>query len=281
MTQRARIERKSAPLDSEFGRSMVARWFSADQIATIPTHPNGSMKGWIVWDKVVEGGWVVDGPGEGNGHVALPGTRNVRVEINHEPFISSTGRADTNAQPIVVAKPVLPQPAPAPAPVVLEDEGIRRIRELFALAKSKGLKSPKIRLLSTGGAHGAQKLVVKAAGPSSRHTGQLLVTDQNGYGGVYFGRIDSAGRFIASESAKRAMPDTMTDVENALRDMGSDPAKTASAYGRCTGACCFCGLELTDGRSIAVGYGPICADKYGLPWGEVRAPAGTVTVTRG
>jgi hypothetical protein len=53
----------------------------------------------------------------------------------------------------------------------------------------------------------------------------------------------------------------------------------ATAYGRRMGECCFCGLTLTDGRSIAVGYGPICAGKWGLPWGEERVAAGNASVT--
>jgi hypothetical protein len=34
---------------------------------------------------------------------------------------------------------------------------------------------------------------------------------------------------------------------------------------------------LSDDRSTAVGYGPICADHYGLPWGEAAAPAAEAT----
>ncbi len=34
-------------------------------------------------------------------------------------------------------------------------------------------------------------------------------------------------------------------------------------------AAALCGLDLTDERSTSAGYGPICAGKYGLPWGEV------------
>ena len=32
--------------------------------------------------------------------------------------------------------------------------------------------------------------------------------------------------------------------------------------------CCFCHKELTTKESLAVGYGPLCAEKLGLPWGE-------------
>ena len=47
-------------------------------------------------------------------------------------------------------------------------------------------------------------------------------------------------------------------------------AAEAASLGWATHHCCFCGLELTDdgeGRSVDVGYGPICAQKNGLPWG--------------
>lgn len=41
----------------------------------------------------------------------------------------------------------------------------------------------------------------------------------------------------------------------------------AAAFGHLYGECCYCARDLTDERSIEVGYGPVCAAKYGLPWG--------------
>lgn len=46
-------------------------------------------------------------------------------------------------------------------------------------------------------------------------------------------------------------------------------AEQAAAFGHVTGACVFCSRELTDERSLTVGYGPVCATNHGLPWGEV------------
>lgn len=46
-------------------------------------------------------------------------------------------------------------------------------------------------------------------------------------------------------------------------------AEQAARFGRLTGACVFCSRKLTDERSIEVGYGPVCAEREGLPWGEV------------
>jgi hypothetical protein len=58
------------------------------------------------------------------------------------------------------------------------------------------------------------------------------------------------------------------------------PAKLRNAYavklddteaakvGSLSGVCMFCGRDLTDERSTTAGYGPDCAKKRGLPWGE-------------
>lgn len=46
-------------------------------------------------------------------------------------------------------------------------------------------------------------------------------------------------------------------------------AEQASEFGRLYGICIYCSRDLTDERSIAVGYGPVCASNYDLPWGEI------------
>lgn len=135
-------------------------------------------------------------------------------------------------------------------------ENFDRILDLLRTAQASGLKWPKIRLETSQG----QRLVLSLAGPNSRHQGQIMVTDGGSYGNnVYFGRIDLAGQFVGRDAPE--------DVIEALQQLACDPAARASLHGLQTGHCCFCGLELTDGRSVSVGYGPICADKYGLPWG--------------
>lgn len=47
-------------------------------------------------------------------------------------------------------------------------------------------------------------------------------------------------------------------------------AEEAAAWGHENHRCVFCGRNLSDdgeGRSVEVGYGPICAEKHNLPWG--------------
>jgi hypothetical protein len=45
-----------------------------------------------------------------------------------------------------------------------------------------------------------------------------------------------------------------------------DIVKSLAKYGKKHGNCCFCGKSLTNAISIHHGYGPICADHWGLPW---------------
>lgn len=45
-------------------------------------------------------------------------------------------------------------------------------------------------------------------------------------------------------------------------------AEQAAAFGNLVGRCCFCSHAIDTPESTAVGYGPICAGKYDLPWGD-------------
>ena len=42
----------------------------------------------------------------------------------------------------------------------------------------------------------------------------------------------------------------------------------AAAFGAAYSKCVFCTRDLDTPESISVGYGPVCAGKHGLPWGE-------------
>jgi hypothetical protein len=61
-----------------------------------------------------------------------------------------------------------------------------------------------------------------------------------------------------------AQPEFLQVLTSLLVEFGLNPAGVAKAYGKLMGNCCFCGLKLTDPKSVAAGYGPICAEHYGL-----------------
>jgi uncharacterized protein DUF6011 len=52
--------------------------------------------------------------------------------------------------------------------------------------------------------------------------------------------------------------------EENLRKIANDPLAAAQLYGRLIGECGICGRTLTDPDSIALGIGPICAEKLGM-----------------
>ena len=108
------------------------------------------------------------------------------------------------------------------------------------------------------------RLRLYRTGPASRFPGSISITNGRPYGDsehVWYAQILRDGTF----SPKRAVEPWLLDFLTAFE---ADPAGMAFLHGKQTGNCCFCGHELTDPESIRVGYGPICANHYGLPHGR-------------
>jgi Family of unknown function (DUF6011) len=148
-----------------------------------------------------------------------------------------------------------------PKPNLFSNVGdLSGILALFAKAKAH-LKFPAIVLQASGNI-----IRINVAGERAKVPGSLSVTGERGDDGrrAWFGRVLTDGTFQPSAEATPQITDM-------LRAFAADPVKVAGDYGRLTGACCFCSIPLKDERSTAVGYGKICADHYGLPWGK-KAP---------
>lgn len=146
------------------------------------------------------------------------------------------------------------QPAAAAAPAAAEVEGgMQAIVELLTTAGER-LKWPAI---TYGG------LRISLAGP--KHPGCVNVTsDAAAFADrVWYGRITAGGSFVPV----RPCPATVAT----LVELASDPKGKTAAEGKATGSCCFCRRALETAESLAVGYGPVCADKYALPWGFPKA----------
>lgn len=117
---------------------------------------------------------------------------------------------------------------------------LQPIRDMFEAAVAKGLKRPTYR---------AEGLVINRAPDSGANPGALYVkTVEADYLGKLVG-IEYRGNQIA-------VPPLKVIAEN--------PLEAAVRYGRATGRCACCGRELSDPKSIALGIGPICADKWGF-----------------
>lgn len=166
-----------------------------------------------------------------------------------------------NATIYAQAIALVPAPAPAretPAPVAIDG-----IEPVVALLKNAAPKRPKLLVRA-----GDESLRLSIAGSMARYPGTINITSTSVDGEgerEWYGRIHLDGRFEASRRIESATADA---VLVALREVATDPAKAAARYGHLTGFCCFCGRKLDDERSTLVGYGPVCADSYNLPWGE-------------
>lgn len=93
-----------------------------------------------------------------------------------------------------------------------------------------------------------------------KNAGGLWVTD-----GLPFGQNRLYGSVAAGATALVLRREAGAVIE-ALRLVADDPQAAAIRHGRVTGCCCFCSRPLTDAGSVQHGYGPVCAEKYGLPW---------------
>jgi len=122
----------------------------------------------------------------------------------------------------------------------------------FALALKAGIKRPKVNtgdlLFSLAPAHGHNAGCVYVKG------------EKDAYGDrPYLGKITPEGKFFAG----RGVGD---EVKRRIAEVGADVVGSAKAHGAQHGNCCFCSRDLTTDESVSNGYGPICADRYGLPW---------------
>lgn len=183
-------------------------------------------------------------------------------------FVDSLIRADATKglslkQSQWVARLVERFTAPAPKPTALPS--VAGVVALLAQAKARGLKFPKLWLNISTRDGGEHPLRITVAGEKSRTPGYLMLTDGEPFGSSrFYGRISPAGALEIGRDGP-AVADALVAL---LTRLAKDPAGVAAEFGHLTGHCCFCSLALKDERSVAVGYGPVCAEKFGVPWGE-------------
>lgn len=137
-----------------------------------------------------------------------------------------------------------------PAPTVKLN--MTPVADFILAAKLRGVRFPSVSFLAP---NGEGVLTLKVAGSMAAEPGavNVLVNEQ------WLGRINPNGDVIGHKIESRAA------LLEQLGRIATDPAGMAKEYGALTGHCSFCHRKLTDAGSIEVGYGPVCADAYGLP----------------
>jgi hypothetical protein len=135
--------------------------------------------------------------------------------------------------------------------------GATAVREWLDRAHRNGVLRPAVRYPLPGGA-----IRFSRPGATSRYIGQPITFVR--LGDQYAGALRD-GRFLPAR-------DFAVDAafRGNLTALLVDPFASAVARGHASGNCCFCGRELTDARSVHHGYGPVCAENYGLPWDADR-----------
>jgi hypothetical protein len=154
----------------------------------------------------------------------------------------------------------LDQPAAASADRKLGD--LTELKAMFARAGEK-IKFPHLLLRLND----TENLKVWIAGGRSKQPGSFSVVPADA-DKKWAGRIMVDGTWQPSQGRSAEYYNGVADI---LSELIAAPQATLASHGKQLGACCYCGTELTDERSVQAGYGPTCAKKWGLPWGKAAA----------
>lgn len=151
-----------------------------------------------------------------------------------------------------------------PLPVIALEAGAGRLYDLFRKVEHSGKKRPRLVLRIEDPEAGKVKAYLHRAGTASKFPG--VVNVKAGY--RWLGRIHEDGRW--EHHAGKAPPTALVEYVAAICD---DPAAAIARYGALTGNCMMCGLKLDTPESTTLGYGPVCAKRWGLPHGKAAMRA--------
>jgi hypothetical protein len=134
---------------------------------------------------------------------------------------------------------------------------------MFQIARTH-TQWPKIRLALNN--IGNTTLQLSVAGNHASFPGSINLTDGNRFNAnIYYGRIHLNGKLELRNTASKLGEEIISSLDLFCLD----PAKYGKAFGDKTGCCMYCAKKLTNPKSVLVGYGPICAANYGLPYNEL------------
>jgi hypothetical protein len=150
----------------------------------------------------------------------------------------------------------LVEKASAPAKPLDSLGSFAGVIDMFATAATH-LKHPLITLDVAG-----QEVKLYVAGERASKPGWVNLVSKGGFSErQWFGRVSPEGEWEPSGKLDHEFGEQLVSL---LIDLGLDPVKVVTESGQLSGRCCFCNSKLTDERSKAVGFGPDCADHYGL-----------------
>lgn len=126
-----------------------------------------------------------------------------------------------------------------------------------------GKKRPQIKFSKSPD---TPRVAFKLASLASKYKGSVMVTSGGAYNqSHFFGHIHE-GIFTPA-------PKCTDEITKFVVKFATNPHKMGSAYGLATMHCCFCSRPIDTVESKTMGYGPVCANKFGLPWGAKATKA--------
>ena len=142
---------------------------------------------------------------------------------------------------------------PSPAKSTPRSIDASNILASVAEARARGIKKPVLRLVDPVGNDIRVKYMSMGI-----NAGGAWVTYNDGL----IGKIDDCGEFTITN---RFCSDKISaKIFDFIEITNHDVKGALESYGKITSKCGCCGLPLTNKKSIELGIGPICLDKYGL-----------------
>ncbi len=143
----------------------------------------------------------------------------------------------------------------------------QNILDLMLKARANGLKYPKVQI----SAEPKIMLVMNAKGDVNITNGGRYGTPENKWYGKII-NVNGSGKasIFFREQFEHDGKGALITIHTLLAQFANNPAQHSANLGKQTNHCQFCRKQLTHSDSVAVGYGPTCAENYGLPWGDAK-----------
>jgi hypothetical protein len=158
---------------------------------------------------------------------------------------------------------------------------LEKIAHLMFYAIGRGLKSPRIRAaykdirfqiyLSKN-----RNVCIKAADRKESGTEKAKWGKQRYIGCIVKGEFIPAPINDWNKSVRRELLPVEAEF---IANLAGDTVAFLAQCGKDLGTCCYCNHALDHAESKEVGYGPICAKNWGLPWGKKGYEEKVVTWT--
>lgn len=140
------------------------------------------------------------------------------------------------------------------------------VADSFVLAIGYGLQRPKIRVHYKNRRY---KLYMSRRGTICLRSGALVPGTHDPSGSEEYVGCSRNGKFLPAQDRYTRVYRTLLEEEREfLRELAAAPVAFLAQCSKDMGSCCYCGLPLEDARSKLTGYGPVCAKRWGLPWGH-------------